>query len=368
MNLKKIVTEWFYRLPAGYANPPYTPSDVEVLKQVLMEYNISNWQQAISYIAEMDTELDLDATDTPETEPETHESNEDFRNLLDSFEQFSDIVHKRYITPGLEVNGLTDFYNKLIALPDSLRDQMRRIIGKRTNRDIYNGTFQMGQYERMLYDLVNENIKIPNISSAVFWFAIVLDGKIKGGDSDTIVSGNISVESSTVSLQNFHNEVVSFGMLDPEIISILTIIVNLGEVIDGEKPTDLSRTNINSLLDKISDDENKQELTQFLNMSNISKLASLKSLSNNIKAALENQNLDELPIKFCSLIDSYIAKILSNISYWGTIRGDMVYLTSGDSLFPALNCTKENKLGGGIFNIKDNKINIIGDIINEKLI
>ena len=77
--------------------------------------------------------------------------------------------------------------------------------------------------------------------------------------------------------------------------------------------------------------------------------------------------MDELPVRFCSLIDQYVAKVLSQVSYWGTIRGDMVYLTEGSTLFPALNCTKENKLGGGIFNIKDNRLNILGDVINEKL-
>lgn len=369
MDINNIVSEWFYRLPNGYANPPYTEPELDILKEVLVEYNISNWQQIMSFISEDDEQTPEDtAEQLPPKEVETHESNEDFRNLLDSFEQFSDIINRRYIQTGLQVDGLDTLYQKIMALPDTLQDQLRRIIGKRTNRDLFNGTFKMGQYEKILYDLVVETIQIPGISPAVFWFAIVLDGNVKGKSADGTITADVHVDAANVILRNFHNEAVSFGLLDPEIISILTILINLGEVIDGEKIQEFTKSNINSILAKIGDEGNKEELNQFLNMSNVSRLASLKALSTNIKTSLENQNIDELPSKFCALIDAYIAKILATISYWGTIRGDMVYLTEGDTLYPSLNCTKENRLGGGIFNIKDNHLNILGDVINEKLI
>lgn len=369
MDINNIVSEWFYRLPNGYAAHPYSKSELNTLKEILVEYNVSNWQQIISFISEEDEQAPEDEDQqAPPKEAETHESNEDFRNLLDSFEQFSDIIIRRYIQTGLQVNGLDALYQKILALPDTLQDQLRRIIGKRTNRDITNGTFQMGQYEKILYDLIADCIKIPGVSPAIFWFAITLDGIVNGKTSNDIISADIHVDSVGVVLKNFHNEVISFGTLDPEIISILTILINLGEVIDGEKIQEFTKTNINSILSKIGDEGNKEELNHFLNLGNVTKLASLKSLSANIKASLENQNIDELPMKFCSLLDAYIAKVLSRISYWGTIRGDMVYLTEGNTLYPALNCTKENRLGGGIFNIKDNHLNVLGDIINEKLI
>lgn len=40
MNTDKIIREWFYRLPKGYAEAPYTEKELEVLDSVLAEFNI----------------------------------------------------------------------------------------------------------------------------------------------------------------------------------------------------------------------------------------------------------------------------------------------------------------------------------------
>lgn len=365
-NSNSLISEWFYRLPNGYATIPYTESELNVLEQVLKENGITNWKGIIQHMKEAD--VATQEPDDSELQPETHESNEDFRNLLDSFEQFSDILNKRYITPGIQIVGLEDLYNELIALPDSIKIHIRKIIGKRTNRDIFYGTFKMGQYEKLLLDVIERTIKINNIKNEVLWFAIVLDGKLKPNALDTsVLTGDVIVNESNVQIGKFNNEIISFGIIDPEIASLLTVLDNLGEVINGSKLNEYTKDSINNLLSSISDESNKQEIEQFLNLSNISKLSALKSLSNNIKAALENHDINELPIKFCSLIDQFISKVLSQVSYWGTISGDMVYITTGQSLFPSLNCTKEGRLGGGIYGIQDNKLRVLGDIIHDKL-
>jgi hypothetical protein len=41
MNYDRIVKEWFYRLPKGYAEAPYSDAELKVLDQVLTEHNIS---------------------------------------------------------------------------------------------------------------------------------------------------------------------------------------------------------------------------------------------------------------------------------------------------------------------------------------
>lgn len=47
MNLNKIINEWFYRLPKGYANKPYTPEELAELRTVLKENNYSNEQSSV---------------------------------------------------------------------------------------------------------------------------------------------------------------------------------------------------------------------------------------------------------------------------------------------------------------------------------
>ena len=41
MDTNKIVKEWFYRLPKGYALAPYTNQELKVLKEVLDENEMS---------------------------------------------------------------------------------------------------------------------------------------------------------------------------------------------------------------------------------------------------------------------------------------------------------------------------------------
>ena len=41
MNTNKIVEEWFYRLPKGYALAPYTDQELKVLNEVLDENGLS---------------------------------------------------------------------------------------------------------------------------------------------------------------------------------------------------------------------------------------------------------------------------------------------------------------------------------------
>ena len=41
MDFDYIVREWFYRLPKGYADAPYTEEELRVLDKVLAENNIT---------------------------------------------------------------------------------------------------------------------------------------------------------------------------------------------------------------------------------------------------------------------------------------------------------------------------------------
>jgi hypothetical protein len=43
-----IVAEWFYRLPKGYAEQPYTESELKVLDEVVNEYDAGGFKTVIS--------------------------------------------------------------------------------------------------------------------------------------------------------------------------------------------------------------------------------------------------------------------------------------------------------------------------------
>jgi hypothetical protein len=46
----EIITEWFYRLPKGFAEQPYTESELEVLDQVIMEYKAGEFKPVINEV------------------------------------------------------------------------------------------------------------------------------------------------------------------------------------------------------------------------------------------------------------------------------------------------------------------------------
>ena len=56
----EIVTEWFYRLPKGYAEQPYSESELSVLNQVLLEYGYDSNSNMLHEASFTPSELNRD--------------------------------------------------------------------------------------------------------------------------------------------------------------------------------------------------------------------------------------------------------------------------------------------------------------------
>ena len=41
MDKESIIREWFYRLPKGYANPPFSKKEMDILHEVLEENGLN---------------------------------------------------------------------------------------------------------------------------------------------------------------------------------------------------------------------------------------------------------------------------------------------------------------------------------------
>ena len=52
-NVTDILTEWFYRLPNGYAIQPYNAKELKVLEEVLNDQGIPSYP-VIKYLQEID--------------------------------------------------------------------------------------------------------------------------------------------------------------------------------------------------------------------------------------------------------------------------------------------------------------------------
>ena len=64
MDWDAIIAEWFYRLPKGYADQPYSDNELQILDQVVSEYNNGGFKSVI-------TEKEQSATKTKKTTTKT---------------------------------------------------------------------------------------------------------------------------------------------------------------------------------------------------------------------------------------------------------------------------------------------------------
>ena len=129
MNLNKIIQEWFYRLDKGYATPPYNETELKILDEVLIEFNVSsNYRSTIQNLSSIEERSDEEIDDAPPTTDDSADhyvQNSDFRDLLDSFEKFKEILYRRYFDQGLQIVGLDKLYSDILNQPDSIRDNIR---------------------------------------------------------------------------------------------------------------------------------------------------------------------------------------------------------------------------------------------------
>ena len=86
---EEVVTEWFYRLPKGYAEQPYTETELSVLNQVLLEYRYNSNSNMLHEASFTPSELNRDKYLGPfidrilAGEPFTLESDKTKRVIID---------------------------------------------------------------------------------------------------------------------------------------------------------------------------------------------------------------------------------------------------------------------------------------------
>lgn len=366
MELKELINEWFFRSPKGYVMPPYSDSELKILIGILKENNISNWKDYVNYFSQLKEveQVEDSSEETSATQPEL-ESNDDFRNVLNSVEKFREVIVRRYFPAGFDVDGLDNLYQSIMEQPETIQNGIRRIIAKKSNRDFNNGTFKMGQYEKILYDLVKQTITIDNSTPELLWLAFLFDSEpmihIENGEP-----GNLKSSLGNAWFHRFSQEAVSIGTINIDLNSILTVLKQIGETIFEISFENYDSKSINKVIEELSDPSSLEDIKMVISKAEVTKLAPMKNLSALIKQALGDHDVNQLPLMFKDTFNRCIAAALAKCPYYGTISGDMVYLMHSKEIYPQINATKQYKLNEYVYNL-DNHINIDGNIINSKL-
>ena len=165
MNYDRIVKEWFYRLPKGYAEAPYSDAELKVLDEVLAEHNIS-----------LKEEDDIDESYSPEDFTLPDSFVQKITNGLDGQEpkqaEFEAFLASM---PGGQTNIiLQNFFDRMT--PSDENDFIKLLYSKNRVEDISKKDYSSGLGAK-LYDLEPKGVG----RGEIFLAALIRGAKVSGG-------------------------------------------------------------------------------------------------------------------------------------------------------------------------------------------
>jgi len=156
MSTDKIIVEWFYRLPKGYAMEPYTEAELAVLQEVLTEFNIT---------------VDREPTDTTVEEIAKDDSTVIAESLI--YEQLieeDEPPSNTLLTEGYTKDDLINVIRDT-TLPDKLISYISRLIDSATAQTSVIKSLEGRRFDsktsRMLFDKAVEFDSYQELQSLV---------------------------------------------------------------------------------------------------------------------------------------------------------------------------------------------------------
>lgn len=321
MNIDKqkvddIISEWFLRLPNGYANVPYTVEEYKVLKTVLAEKNIK-----------IDTEVLLEAKVKANPGPIVSEWKD-----AATFEKFL----RRYIIGGQEVKGLPGLYTNLSILSPAEQKQCVKALKDKKQRSVK--SFTISGVDKLLFDAIYKTVKVTGGHVSEFWYAVVMGGVVKGGTAgDSGITSDVDVGSNKISLKNYKSlSGLDFGSLG----DAAGVISDMKSII--EMVTDVS---INTSMTRNSIDKAITIFKSTLAYNNISDLMALdgKGIAIVQREINKLKRLMSKPGDIGSILKSLFTKLdalmeskLNQVDYWVVIVGTKVIVHSSAQVFSAV--------------------------------
>lgn len=353
---RKIIDEWFFRLPKGYATPPYSHTELDVLQEVLLDFHEK-------YGNKFSTVSNINETISKLRGSTLLESKMDFMKSPEGFTQF---VLNKYSNPGTQIRGLKRLHAELMRFPETLRKKVGKLILDGQGRQLSHGTFKMGQYERALLQALRSSQEALSIPPLYIWVAILFNGvvNINQKEEATNITPDIFVGNHKVMMKNLDGEPLKFLQLSTELNSSLQSIIEISSLLKGEEIIANTREEINDVLSKLRKEDVEVELERILAMSQDSDVKALSGIAGKISAALENATPLQVADQFCSLIDASLTKVLNDVNFWMLLQGDKVYIDDANNLFGLLSC-KRGYLSDGIVAIRDSVLYINGSLVED---
>jgi len=324
----EILNEWSFRCHDGIVDLN-DPKKLRILKEILEENGI-NLNEAI----------DSDAA------------------------TFEDFVKTKYLETDQKISGLDLLYNAIQKSPE--KDKLFSLIQSSGNRQLSAGKSSIQSTEGDLFNLIMSSIKMKNGEPSELWFAIMYNGKAKGGVAKgSDIESDVDVDGTGVSIKNYTSiSNLDFGSLPAEELKKLKQIINLLVVLTGvEFTAGLGRESINNLLRTLKTPSFQNDLEGILKIGEDTQIPALKNMYNTIVRYLPNRNVDELVDEFIdgvNGINKLIANKITKVKWWAVINKNTLYLEPSDVIANRLS-SKEGQLSPVFGQIKGNNLFVNGN-------
>jgi hypothetical protein len=361
---KDLINKWFAQLDKGYANPPYTKEEWDILESLKREYTI---------ITEAEPE-------TPE-KPEKEKSTEDDRFVaktalfMDSPEAFTEYIITNY-TNGVQIPGLELVFQDLSKLTPEKFQDVAKIINSGTNRNPDDGSFGMGENEQTLMRLLIKHVQMQTGDPTELFLAIVLGGRIKAGTSETgdSITSNVDIDGTRgIIVKDFALiPELDFGKLSPEAIEALEDVFEMANVVlDQQQKPELQRDSLNDIFRLMSDPEIIAEINELLKLYQTTEIKVVQRLGKKVANILGDKSPEQLVITFFNLFDEYLRTKITQTGYWSTVDSEKftVYLEPSSDIYSILKSDIENRrISRAISNLESYFVKVKGESINKKLL
>jgi hypothetical protein len=338
MDRDAIIREWFYRLPNGYANAPYSKEEMDTLHEVLRENGLNG-----SIFAKEEFQLDQafhDAKPVEEAETDKSDERKDALEVLDMFqspESFEQHILDKFAMEGQEVGNLTVIYQEILRREDP---KLKKWFSEGGKQKPKSGTFPMSATSKEAYEICKSAI-VVNGHYSELWFAIEYNGLVKGGVAgDSIISDVDIPPDIGVSLKDYARfSSVNFGKLPRETNVFMQKIIVLFELLTDYK-TNISQTrkSLNILLDELSKPEIQKDIDEILKMADKGSVKIIENTAKKIREVLGGRTIDQLIAVFIETFNKLIQEKIQAVEWWGIIahKTHKVYMESSDQLQRAL--------------------------------
>ena len=290
--------------------------------------------------------------------------NVNLKEALDNSKDFEQFILNKYTVPGQTISGLQELYNAIEKSPK--KEELLNLIQNSGKKSLSPGKVAIKDIDSILFDLIMSFIQIDNGNPSELWFAIMFDGKAKGGvTSETGIESDVDVDGKGVSIKNYTNiGDLDFGSLPSDDLKYYKKIINLLSILaDTEITASVTRNSLNNLLKVLNSDQFQKDLKQILDVGKDTEIKSLKNIYNIVTTLLPNGNTEDLVNTFVDKTNEMIEKKIKSVDWWAIIEGKKnMYLESSSVIADKVK-SKEGQLSPIISKIKGNNLFVNGNLL-----